>query len=49
MKTMEYVTTKVGLSSKLGDDRKEEVGTALLMVIAKIAIKISQGRRSCLP
>jgi hypothetical protein len=49
IKTIEYVTTKVGLSSKLGDDRKEEVGMALFMVIAKIAIKVSQGRQSCLP
>jgi hypothetical protein len=48
IKTREYVATKVGLSSKLGDDRKE-VGTAPFMVIAKIAIKVSQGHRSLPP
>ena len=41
VKAREYVATRVGLSGKLGEDRKEEVRTALLIFITKVAIKVN--------
>jgi hypothetical protein len=41
------LATGVGSSAELGQDRKQEVAAVLLILVAKIAIKIGHGPGSC--